>query len=71
MIKKNILSKKSLFGDFRTKEDFVLWLKILKKDIKIYSFRVKFNKMEKKQKTLYHLQFYKSLKMVLKFIINL
>ena len=35
MLKKNILKKK-LFPNLRTKEDYVLWLKILKSGIKIY-----------------------------------
>ena len=35
MLKKNIL-KKNLFPNLRTKEDYVLWLKILKSGIKIY-----------------------------------
>ena len=35
MLRKNILKKK-LFPNLRTKEDYVLWLKILKSGIKIY-----------------------------------
>ena len=35
MIKKNILSSNS-FSGLKTKEDFVLWLKLLSKNIKIY-----------------------------------
>jgi len=35
MLKKNILKKK-LFPNLKTKEDYVLWLKILKSGIKIY-----------------------------------
>ena len=34
-VEKNILKKK-LFPNLRTKEDYVLWLKILKSGIKIY-----------------------------------
>ena len=33
--KKEILKKECLFANLKTKEDFVLWLKILKKNIKI------------------------------------
>ena len=36
-IEKKILSKKLLFPKIKTKEDFVLWLLILKKGIKIHS----------------------------------
>jgi len=35
IIKKNILSKNCLFPNIKTKEDFILWLKILKKRITI------------------------------------
>ena len=37
IIKKKILTKNYLFPDLKTKEDFVLWLKILRKGIKIGS----------------------------------
>ena len=52
MIKKKILSKNTLFADFKTKEDFVLWLKILKKDIKIYGFRSNLTKWRKTEDSL-------------------
>tara|TARA_B100001939_G_scaffold41640_1_gene32266 strand:- start:1078 stop:1818 length:741 start_codon:yes stop_codon:yes gene_type:complete len=35
IVKKEILKKECLFASLKTKEDFVLWLKILKKDIRI------------------------------------
>ena len=35
VLKKEILNKGCLFENLKTKEDFVLWLKILKKNIKI------------------------------------
>jgi teichuronic acid biosynthesis glycosyltransferase TuaG len=37
MIKKSIFNNRLKFSKLKTKEDFVLWLKILKKGIKIYS----------------------------------
>lgn len=37
MLKKEILSKECSFPSLKTKEDFVLWLKILQKQIKIVS----------------------------------
>lgn len=37
MAKKNIFDENCKFAKLKTKEDFVLWLRILKKDIKIYS----------------------------------
>ncbi len=36
IIKKKILDKKLKFAKLKTKEDFVLWLRILEKNIKIY-----------------------------------
>ena len=36
MIKKTILNKKNNFPELKTEEDFVLWLKLLKKGQKIY-----------------------------------
>ena len=35
IVKKEILKKECLFANLKTKEDFVLWLSILKKNIKI------------------------------------
>ena len=35
IVKREILTKECLFANLKTKEDFVLWLKILKKNIKI------------------------------------
>ncbi len=35
IIKREILRKECFFANLKTKEDFVLWLKILKKNIKI------------------------------------
>lgn len=37
VLKKKILNKNCLFPNLKTKEDFVLWLKILKRDIEIGS----------------------------------
>ena len=37
LLKKEILNKNCLFPDIKTKEDFVLWLKILRRNIKIGS----------------------------------
>lgn len=37
LLKKNILNKNCLFPDLKTKEDFVLWLNILKRKIQIGS----------------------------------
>ena len=37
LLKKEILNKNCLFPDIKTKEDFVLWLNILKRNIKIGS----------------------------------
>ena len=39
MIKKTILNKKNNFPELKTKEDFVLWLKLLKKGHKIYGLK--------------------------------
>ena len=39
MIKKNILNKKNNFPGLKTKEDFVLWLKLLNKGYKIYALK--------------------------------
>ena len=36
MIKKNLINNDVKFAPLKTKEDFVLWLKLLKKNIKIY-----------------------------------
>ena len=36
MIKKNLINNDIKFAPLKTKEDFVLWLKLLKKNIKIY-----------------------------------
>ena len=37
MLKKSIISKTIKFANLKTKEDFILWLKILKKGIQIYA----------------------------------
>ena len=36
IIKKNLINNEVKFASLKTKEDFVLWLKLLKKNIKIY-----------------------------------
>tara|TARA_B100000963_G_scaffold360054_1_gene389545 strand:+ start:204 stop:947 length:744 start_codon:yes stop_codon:yes gene_type:complete len=36
MIKKDLISDNTKFASLKTKEDFVLWLKLLKKGVKIY-----------------------------------
>jgi len=37
VLQKNLLNKEIAFASLATKEDFVLWLRLLKKDIKIYA----------------------------------
>ena len=37
VLQKNLLNKDIAFASLATKEDFVLWLRLLKKDIKIYA----------------------------------
>ena len=39
MLRKKILNKNLKFPKLQTKEDFVLWLKLLKKKIKIYGLK--------------------------------
>ena len=47
ILKKEILSEDCLFENLKTKEDFVLWLRILKKNIKIGALQKKFDVLEK------------------------
>jgi len=52
MLKKEILSKECFFPSLKTKEDFVLWLKILQKKIKIISIDEKLVYWRKVEKSL-------------------
>ena len=42
MIKKELFNNKLLFPDLKTKEDFVLWLKLLNNGNKIFEFKITF-----------------------------
>ena len=52
MLKKKILFKHENFPPLKTKEDFVLWLKLLKKRNKIYSINKVLSNWEKTPKSL-------------------
>ena len=52
IIKKDIFSEQIKFPSIKTKEDFVLWLRILERDIKIYGLDKKFDKWTKSNSSL-------------------
>ena len=52
MIKKKVLYKKNNFPSLKTKEDFVLWLKLLKKGYKIYGIKNYLSIWQKTPKSL-------------------
>ena len=52
MVKKSIFSNKFKFPKLQTKEDFVLWLKFLKKGFKIYSLNLNLVKWTKTKNSL-------------------
>lgn len=52
MLKKEILFKNENFPPLKTKEDFVLWLKLLKKKNKIYSINKVLSSWQKTSKSL-------------------
>ena len=52
MIKKNLLNKNLLFPNLKTKEDFVLWIKILDKKIPLIAFKKKLTKWKKTKNSL-------------------
>lgn len=52
IIKKNILSNQCFFPNLKTKEDFVLWLRILKNGHKIYSLKKNLTSWTKSKNSL-------------------
>ena len=52
MIKKNLLNKNLLFPNLKTKEDFVLWIKILDKKIPLIAYKKKLTKWKKTKNSL-------------------
>ena len=52
MIKKSIFSKKFKFPKLKTKEDFVLWLELVKSGFKIYSLKLNLVKWTKTKNSL-------------------
>ena len=52
VINKKLLNKKFIFPDLKTKEDFVLWLKLVKSGIKIKSIKKKLVKWRKVDNSL-------------------
>ena len=40
IVSRNILKGKNLFADFKTKEDYSLWLKIVKKEKELYGISI-------------------------------
>ena len=52
IIKKNILDDQIKFPSIKTKEDFVLWLRILERDIKIYGLDKNLSKWTKSNSSL-------------------
>ena len=52
IIKKNILDDQIKFPSIKTKEDFVLWLRILERDIKIYGLDINLSKWTKSNSSL-------------------
>ena len=52
MLNKNIISKKCQFPKLKTKEDFVLWLLILKRNIKIGGLNINLTKWRKLRNSL-------------------
>ena len=52
MVKRKILTKNLNFAKLKTKEDFVLWLKLVKKKIRIYAISKKLTKWRKTENSL-------------------
>ena len=52
ILKKSILKKDLKFPDMKTKEDFVFWLKLLKRNYKIYSLQKNLTKWTKLNNSL-------------------
>ena len=52
IIKKDIFSEQIKFPSIKTKEDFVLWLRILERDIKIYGLDKNLSKWTKSNSSL-------------------
>ena len=52
MLKKNIFNKGFKFPNIKTKEDFVLWLNLLKKNYKIHAIKLKLTNWRKLNSSL-------------------